>query len=536
MITLRPYQQQTYDLILGKLGNVDKLLVQAETGWGKSILIGKLANQFKGRTLILTHRIELLTQNSEWIKDVGLLTANIKHPQILRERKNVIAMTQTAHARFKKYGSDYLGEFDNIIIDEVHVDYFKRVYNDIEFKKLIGLTATPIIYKKDTKKVDGQLFTRKLTLADDFDDIIQGIGVQELIDLGYLTQDKYLQLKPPNLDKLKQSTTNPDGFTPSSLTDVFGSHATTRMVINACDRFKGSKIIMFNPTTKVNNIIYKALLEHGYDTDSVKMYDSVNSSKEDRESIVNWFKNTDGSILLNVGVFTTGFNVPSIDTVIYNKATMSLSLYLQSVGRGGRVYENKESFYIVDLGLNIERHGFWSDARDWSEHFKIHKWKSKKPSDLLQVWECGNCGFYNLNGTFYNEEKEQIECAECGTKKPKKESKPNYINGELVEVKKPRVPTATNIMKYVELVGGDANLAFRLAEKQIIALFYDYTKKIHYFDNRDRYIERVYQIYRPIYFSIIRSSLKGANKKLDTQVEKIFKKLDKHYENQTELA
>tara|TARA_R110000744_G_scaffold362132_1_gene470115 strand:+ start:768 stop:980 length:213 start_codon:yes stop_codon:yes gene_type:complete len=61
MITLRPYQQDLYDKIQQSISKeVKNILVQAETGWGKSILIGKLANNLEGRTLILTHRIELL--------------------------------------------------------------------------------------------------------------------------------------------------------------------------------------------------------------------------------------------------------------------------------------------------------------------------------------------------------------------------------------------------------------------------------------------------------------------------------------------
>ena len=69
MIKLRPYQEDLYNQIIEAMAENDRILCQAETGFGKSILIGHLANNLPGRTLILTHRIELLNQNSEWIND-----------------------------------------------------------------------------------------------------------------------------------------------------------------------------------------------------------------------------------------------------------------------------------------------------------------------------------------------------------------------------------------------------------------------------------------------------------------------------------
>jgi len=532
MISLRPYQSELYVDLLQKINQgFKKILVQAETGWGKSILIGHTANNLEGRTLILTHRIELLEQNSEWVKDLGILTAKVRKIDSIKKCKNVIAMTQTAQARFSKYGVDYLGSFDNIIVDETHVDFFKQVYENIDYKLLIGLTATPIIYKKEKEKVSANVIrTRKLSLADDFDTIIQGIGVNDLIDLGYLTRDKYIILKPNGLDKLQKSASNPDGFTSKSLTEVFGSHASVKKVIESYRKKDNTKTIIFNPTTKVNLKLHEAFIKEGIG-DRVRMFDSVNKSKDDnRKDVVDWFKDTPNAILLNVGVFTTGFNVKDIETVIYNKSTLSLSLWLQSCGRGGRVAEGKDSFTIIDLGLNVERHGYWSDYRDWSKYFKVHDWETKKPTDLLQVWECFNCSEFNLLGTYYNEEKGCIECSNCGQEKKKREQKANYINGELVEVKKPRYPSSKAILNYATINGRDANLAFRLLEKQVLGLVTEFTERKFYLKNRDRCLSRMIEIYRPVYFSIIRSNLKGANKKLITQIEKIIKKLDKHYE------
>ena len=530
MITLRPYQQTLYDEIQSTISKgFGKILVQAETGWGKSILIGKLANNLEGRTLILTHRIELLTQNAEWINDLGVLTASVKKPIPLKANKNVIAMTQTAYARFNKFGYDYVGDFDNVIVDETHVDFFKQVYSGLSIKKLIGLTATPIIYKNEKKNVDGTEFARKLSLADDYEILLQGVSASDLIDLGYLTEDKYIRLTPPNLDKLKKSANNPDGFTPASMTEVFGSHASVKMVLKSYqEKSMGKKTIIFNPTTKVNVKVYDAFVKEGYG-DLVKMYDSVNASSLSRDEIVAWYKNTEGAILLNVGVFTTGFNVPDIETIIYNKSTLSLSLWLQSCGRGSRVFKGKTHFTVIDLGLNLERHGFWSADRDWNEYFKLHKWKAKLPGDNLNVWECKSCGSFNLKGTLYNEELDRIECYSCNEPKPKSDTRDNHINGELEEVKVPRIPRAESIVAYGVHCGNDANISFRLLDRKIIDLFHHHTDRLDYLNRRHKYIKRIYDIYRPCYFAIINSDLKGANRTLNTSIQKIIDKLDKHY-------
>ena len=537
MIQLRPYQDNLYQEVVEKISaGTKRILIQAETGWGKSILIGHLANNLKGRTLILTHRIELLSQNSEWINDLGVLTANVKKPEPLKKCKNVIAMTQTAQARFDKYGVGYVGDFDNIIVDETHVDYFKKVYENINFKLLIGLTATPIIYKNEKKTIGEEELIRKLSLADDFDVLVQGIGVNELIDLGYLTADKYIVLTPPDLSKLVKSEGNPDGYTSKSLTEVFGSYASIGKVIDAYKLREGHKTIVFNPTTKVNLKTFEAFKKAGFG-DRVRMFDSVNKSKDEtRDGVVRWYKETPNAILLNVGVFTTGFDVKDITTIIYNKSTLSLSLWLQSCGRGGRICYGKESFTIMDLGLNVERHGFWSDDRNWKEHFIIHDWRTNEPSDLLQVWECSHCGNYNLKGTVWNAELKQFECSDCGTPREKKETQTKHINGEFVEVKKVRYPSADSIVGYAKQNGNDANLAFRLLEQQIIRLFKDHTTSEHYWSKRADYIKRVRTLYRPIYFAIIKSKLIGANKRFETQLEKITTKLDKYYGKKTELV
>ena len=529
-IVLREYQQTLYDQITDALEKHDRVLCQAETGFGKSILIGHLANNLPGRTLILTHRIELLNQNSEWIDDLGTLTANVRKVEGVKLNQRVISMAQTAVARFKKYGPDYIGHFDNIILDEVHLDFFKKVYSQLNFKKVIGFTATPIINKKEYKDIDGIPHQRNLTMSKDFDVLLQGVKTQELIELGFLTKDFNIQLTPPNLNKLVNSNTNPDGYTSKSLTEVFGTHTTIEKVLEAYREYGvGKKVLIFNPTTKVNKKMFEEFSSKGI---NCRMFDSVNERSHTRKETTDWFQSEKDAVLLNVGVFTTGFSVDELEVIIYNKATKSLALYLQSIGRGSRISKKifKDKFYVIDMGLNIKKHGKWSKNRNWDVYFKPKKWKEKIESDLLMVWECKKCGHYNLNGTVYNEELDRMECANCGEPRPPaKESK--KINGRLVVLDKPNPPKARQIIAHTKACNEDANFAFRLAEQKILELFSLHDIEPMFFNrNRERFAKRYRQIYQPIYFAIIKDeNLSGANKKLSTQLNKVWGKIVKNY-------
>ena len=536
MIKLYPHQKTLYDEIIQAIQKYNNVLAQADTGFGKSILIGELSNNLQGRSLILVHRIELLNQNSEWINDLGILHADIKKVQPLKMRSNVISMAETLVSRIKKHGPNYLGQFDNIICDEVHVDFFKKVYDQLEFKKLIAFTATPIINKLEKKMVGADEYVRKVSLKGEFDFLCQGISTKKLIELGYLTKDFNIQLTPPNLEKLISSKTTPDGYTSLSLSEVFGSHASLESVFEGYNTYlKGKKTLIFNPTTKVNKEMYDFFTDRGV---PVKMYDSVNKVEgQTRKGITDWFKSTDDAVLLNVGVFTTGFSVDDLMGIIYNKKTKSLALYLQSAGRGSRILKDwmikkglvKDKFIFLDMGLNIQEHGKWSDDRDWNEHFVINKWKRKKEVDTMQLWDCKHCGYFNVSGTLYDEEREMIVCNNC--KKPKPPPKPaKMINGKFVVMEDPIKPNAKKLIEYAKRVNGDGNFVHNLAINIIIDLFRFHTEKQDFLKRKEKYIKRIGELYRPVYFAVMHDhELKGANKALITQLDKIELKVNRLY-------
>jgi len=517
-IKLRDYQQELIDKISER--QEKRILAYSETGSGKSVIIGFLANELakSGRVLVLTHRIEILKQNANFINNIGILTADVRKVDKIKKADVVIAMAQTAHARFKKHGSEYAGGFDYVIVDEAHTLIFDKVYEKINYKKLIGFTATPNIDGYEIVKIDGIEYKKKRTLADYYDVLVEGVQTSFLIKEGYLTRERAYTLRVPNFDRLEKAGND---YSSDSLNAVYNNSASRKVLKRAyLELAKGKKTILFNSGTK-NNIKVLELFK-GMGVDAM-LYDSVNSSKADRDVVMKWFKETKDGILINTGVFTTGLDVTDIECVIVNRATMSFNLWRQMVGRGARKHKGKLEFITIDLGNNIDAFGTWSQDVNWQKYFEKQPLTLKKKVDVLNIWECKNCGAYN-------QEIDKV-CIVCGEEKDKKKTKYADKGGVLVEVKtKPIPPRAKDVIDYTVRIGEGASFAFKLVEARILELFRgNNIDKMYYQQNRVKLETRVRQIYTPIYFGIIKSKLKGKNRRLATQLDSMYNKINRLY-------
>jgi type I site-specific restriction endonuclease len=105
----------------------------------------------------------------------------------------------------------------------------------------------------------------------------------------------------------------------------------------------------------------------------IRHLDSTNN-KQERTSTLEWFRNKPDAILTSVGILTTGFDEPTVQSIVLNRATRSLTLYHQMIGRGSRRLPKKSQFDIIDLGDNARRLGMWQEYIDWKEIF-INPWK-----------------------------------------------------------------------------------------------------------------------------------------------------------------
>jgi superfamily II DNA or RNA helicase len=518
---LRDYQKDLVDKTLFKLNLFNKVCLQLSTGGGKTIIFSNIAENYKGRVLILVDSVELVGQTAKTIKGAGTFEAKDK---IFPINNIVIAMSETVWSRSKK-NSDIIKSFDLLIVDEAHVWSHNKNFDLLKREcKILGVTATPVRLKRITFfDEQNEEWTREELMSDVYNDIVCGIGIDELIEKGFLVDEQLAKIK---IDESKLKTDATGEFTNDSINDTFDNEKYSVDILNEYEKHcKGKKTMIFTPNTKVNLNIFNIFIEAGY---NCKMYDSVNSEKKERHNIVNWFKNTDSAILFNVSCFTKGFDVTDVEAIILARATASLSLFIQIAGRGARTTDKiyKDRFIFVDAGGNSDRFGMWSQPRDWERiFFKGLKKPKKKREPLDEIKECSNCGFLKA--------KHEIECPECGHVEEPKEKKEIAQKEQTTELVKIIYPNADKIIKYSIDKMEDVFFALKILNNQILDLFIITKVTKEQFETTLQngiFIKKMDKIFKPHFYKIIYSQLRSdSNRTYFRQLEILTNKIKKHY-------
>lgn len=347
MITPHDYQYQLVNDIARKIqSGYKRITVQLATGGGKTVVMSYLIQRYLARSpaakiTILVHRDELLIQTSKTLSQFGIIHIKAQ-------------MVETFCNQVKKHGAN---NYNVIIIDECHVGNFKKIfdhYRDTE-TLIIGFTATPISA------------TKKHPLKSDYETIVTGLPIQELISRGNLTPCIHYSPKT-GIDKKSIKKTAGE-YNMASMAQEFSKPKLIDSVIHWYEKLcKNKKTIVFNTTIEHSILVHNCFKDHGYNS---RFLDSKSASKEERRDTLLWFKQTPNAVLNNVGILTAGFDEPTIESVIFNRSTKSLPLWLQCLGRGARTYPGKEFWLAIDLGDNIqgEGHGHWDQRHDWEQYF-----------------------------------------------------------------------------------------------------------------------------------------------------------------------
>lgn len=341
------YQVELVNKIAKKIQDKYKsICVQLATGGGKTVVMSYLIQRYlnkniSGKITIVVHRDELVTQTQKTLTRFG-----INHIKV--------QMVETFCNMVKKHG---VSEYDLIIIDECHVGNFKKVFDHYrdEGTIIIGFTATPISA------------TKKHPLKADYETIVTGLPIKELIARNNLTPCIHYSPKT-GIDKKAIKKTAGE-YNMASMAQEFSKPKLIDAVVIWYEKLcKNKKTIVFNTTIEHSILVHNCFKDHGYNS---RFLDSKSSSPEERRDTLNWFKDTPDAILNNVGILTAGFDEPSIQAVIFNRSTKSLPLWLQCLGRGARVYPDKDFWLGIDLGDNVqgEAHGFWDAHHDWEQYF-----------------------------------------------------------------------------------------------------------------------------------------------------------------------
>jgi superfamily II DNA or RNA helicase len=366
-MTLRPYQETFINNIAASLRSNRKVVAQLATGGGKTVCFSAICDRFTARNstdiLILVHREELLAQATKAIRiPTQSVTAGMKS---IPHARVYVAMVETAYKRLDKFTNIGL-----VIVDEVHIGNFTKVIEHFTSQYIIGFTATPLAARKTNP------------LRNYFDDIVCGIDIPDLIEQGYLCPElTYSAAQIVDRAKLKMKAGE---FDAAQMAAAFKAPKYIETTVNAYKQHSlGQKTIIFNCNVEHSMAVNAAFVNAGFNSRH------LDADSPDRAEVLQWFANTPDAILNNIGIATTGFDQPDIETVIVNKATASMPLWLQMCGRGARPHSVKLAFTIIDLGGNCITHGLWSSPRNWSNIFH----NPKKPGEgVAPVKECPDCG------------------------------------------------------------------------------------------------------------------------------------------------
>lgn len=374
-IKLHDYQQKLVDKARQAFKDGYKApCIVAPCGAGKSVIISeitRLTTKNKKHVLFLVHRKELIDQIQNTFK------RNEVNMDLVQ-----FGMVQTVVRQL-----DSMPKPDLIITDENHhalAKTYRKIYDYFSDVLRLGFTATPI-------RLDGS------GLGDVNDILIEEVDAQWLIEHGYLSPYKYYAPKLIDDDYLKVGRMKE--FTSRSIDEAIGKIIFGDVIKHYRELADGEQAITYCHSIEASLKVVEEFNKSGIPSAHI----DAKTPKNERDRIIERFRNQEIRMLSNVDLIGEGFDVPDCSTVIMLRPTKSLSLYIQQSMRGMRYKPGKTSIIIDHVG-NVHRFGLPDAKREWSlEGFKKN---SSRNEPQLKIRQCENCF------AVYNAKEKQ--CPMCG--------------------------------------------------------------------------------------------------------------------------
>ena len=355
------YQKIAIEEIFQRFDNAANdyhLLYQLPTGGGKTVIFSEIVrryiSKYNKKVLVLTHRIELSKQTSNMLGEFGVPNKIINSTANLDDQDNYhcfVAMVETLKNRLTDDKLD-ISDIGLVIVDEAHYNSFTKIFKFFDESFILGVTATPL-----SSNI-------KLPMYENYKELYVGETIEHLIENHYLASANMYSYNV-GLTSLEVGA-NGD-YTVKSSEDLYTNVDMLSKLVSAYEETsKGKKTLIFNNGIHTSIQVFHAFKRAGY---PIAHLDNTNTKKE-RDFILRWFKKTPNAIITSVSILTTGFDEPTIESIILNRATKSLTLYYQMIGRGSRILDNKTTFNVIDLGNNFHRFGAWGADLDWQRMFR----------------------------------------------------------------------------------------------------------------------------------------------------------------------
>lgn len=377
---LRPHQVDAKRKIFEAWDQYDSVMLQMPTGTGKTYLFTSLIDDiiayYKSihkelHILIVAHRTELLDQISASLSRYGIAHGFVQgnREQQLWQRVQVGSIQSILSVR--NYTNTIRQHFDYIIVDEAHhslAETYKQLFGLFPEAKKLGVTATPW-------RLNHESFLSLYQI------LITTPQVSWFIEHHLLADFDYVSIKPDSeIQRMINNTevSQTGDFINIELDHAFNNQRIRSRLFLSYEQFaKGKK-----------GIIYAINKQHAFNIANLYSSKGVeavaidcDTPKDERQRLISNFKLGKIKVLVNVDIFTEGFDCPDVSFIQLARPTRSLALYLQQVGRGLRINEGKDKTIIIDnVGL-YNYFGLPDANRMWQYHFKGHDTPDDSYSD-----------------------------------------------------------------------------------------------------------------------------------------------------------
>lgn len=319
-------------------------LLLSPTASGKSLIIYMIMRFIGKRTLIIVPTISLVSQLASDFKDYGFDSDKLVHKIFGGQEKDsnkpiIISTWQSIYKMPKKF----FDEFDVVIGDEAHLFKSKEISNLMtkmtNAKYRIGTTGT----------LDGTK-THKLVLEGLFGAVRKVITTKELMDNKVVADFniKCLLLKHP--DSICQAAKN---FTyQQEIEYLVLNESRNKFISNLALSLEGNTLVLYQYVDKHGKLLYDLINSRMSDRKCFFVYGKTDVEvREETRRIVE--TENDAIIIASYGTFSTGINIRNLHNIIFASPSKSRIRNLQSIGRGLRKSETKESATLYDIADDL---------------------------------------------------------------------------------------------------------------------------------------------------------------------------------------
>lgn len=331
--------------------NRTKHLIVAATGTGKTMIAAfdfkKFRKEFfethkrEPRLLFIAHREEILKQSLYTFRMVlrdhnfGDMMVGGKIPA---NTEQIFSSIQTYNTKeiHDLLDSEY---FDYIIVDEFHhaaAPSYKSLLDHVTPSCLLGLTATPERADNlDVKTFFDNHITAEIRLPDAIDRKLlcpfQYFGITDSVDYSKLKWQRggYIQSE---LSKL---------YTADNHRAEMICEKTVQTVLD----IRNTKGLGFCVSKAHAEYMSGIFNKYGIPSEHL----TSDSTKDVRSSVQKMLLNKEINFIFVVDLYNEGVDIPEIDTVLFLRPTESLTIFLQQLGRGLRLSDDKDCLTVLDF-------------------------------------------------------------------------------------------------------------------------------------------------------------------------------------------